>query len=176
MKSMAIAALLLCAAAQTHAQSHTMYRCGNVYSQQPCGNGEVALKWPYSSSGFGLDPVKERAPTPSAPSAAREQPQPPKSSDKKPASPPAAVVKANIGKCQDAALAMMKDRANVEFFGAHRHGLLNDRAESKETPGVFYSFHVKARAPAATDAGDKLWACVMNPEESAILKTYQVDS
>lgn len=131
---------LLCGAAFASAQ--TMYRCGNTFSQQPCGQDakEVAIQGVPQPRKVPPMPVDEPA-SPETLAAARTM-------------------------CEAAITGQLKDPASAKFDAPIRMGL------RRTPDGVIlrdYTVYVNAKNSFGGYTGAKRWTCSLNAAETSVL-------
>ncbi|VTU43025.1 MULTISPECIES: hypothetical protein [unclassified Variovorax] len=165
MKTIAALALLLCGA--VHGQ--TVYRCGNTFSQVPCGEGQTSVyskaNGVNSNSGYAdilanLDETKRKLAT--------------KIPDTNPPTPE--LLAANKAKCSAAARDMLKDPDSARMTETQRFGPAYDYHAGKTHPGVSYGLEINAKNSYGGYTGKKQWSCVFSPDEAQLVRVYQVTS
>lgn len=134
-----IAVVALTAAVGSSAQ--TMYRCGNNFSQVPCG-----------------------------PDAQRIGPAPP-AELKEPVDipPPADQIAANSAICEAKTRASMKDPESARIKGLSRLGTQLQYYQGRSFYGVTYFLTVNAKNGYGGYTGDQLYQCVFSPDEKTWL-------
>jgi len=132
---------LLCSLAAL-SSAQTMYRCGNTFSQQPCGQDakEVAIQGVPQPRRLPPMPVDE------------------------PASPE--VVAAARSMCETAITGQLKDPDSARFEAPIRLGL------RRTPDGIIlrdYMIYVNAKNSYGGYTGSKRWTCSLNAKETAVL-------
>lgn len=172
MKSLAwlVMTVSLCGAAQ----GQTVYRCGAVFSQVPCGEGqkEVRVQANGSTRGAGYDSrsvdeiLRDSDEVRRKLSLKLEDPRPPAE----------AVITSNIGLCEAAARTVLKDEESARFGKSVRLGPAYDYFLGKTYRAVRYSMKINAKNSYGGYTGEKLWMCVFDETETKLVRVDQVGS
>jgi len=166
MKTIAAMALLLCGA--VHGQ--TVYRCGSTFSQVPCGEGQKTV---YTKS----NGVKDAGGSTSDIIRDLEETKRKLATKIPDANPPSEqVLASNKAKCGEAARNMLKDPESARIGEVSRTGPAHDYVAGKTYPAVSYMLDINAKNSYGGYTGKKAWACVFNPDETVLLRVYQLSS
>lgn len=143
----------------TVAYGQTMYRCGNTFSEQPCGPDARKLATGTSQITAAQELTNFRK----------------KMADKLPDSPPPpAVIAANKTICEQQARAKLKDPEGARIKDVTRVGAANQYNNGPIFPGVTYTLIVNGRNSYGGYTGEKLHACAFTPDERTFSHTYEV--
>ena len=130
------------------AQAQGVYRCGNSFSEQPCGPDAKVLQAP---------PVKLS------------------SIRKLPDTPPAdSVIEANKQTCAAAVRAAMKDPDAARVGAARRSGADVDYFNGRAFHVVTYFVNANGKNSYGGYTGDKLHICSFDPGETRLIRTAEI--
>src|SRR5690606_38957209 len=137
-------------------QAGTMYKCGNAYSQTPCGPSQVEKAIP--SGGAACQDEKTKYTSPCIDRSLREfktsiDNEPKKLAKireqlnaKLPDNPPSAeIIEKNKGVCQSTIRNALKDPESARMKGLTRSGAANDYSDGQVTARVNYFITVNAK-------------------------------
>ncbi len=169
------------------ALSQQLYRCGNTYSQTPCGGDAKEIKVQvspacqeehtrYSEACIQhrmreLDKVTTPAVSPDGKKAALQV-----EAAKKLPPPHPDVVEENLRKCESKILRSLKDPESAKISEGRRAGPSLDyvKGEMRTYAAVAYHFKVNAKNSYGGYTGNKLFSCVMDLEEKTILRVNEI--
>jgi hypothetical protein len=167
------------------AMAQQLYRCGNTYSQTPCGADakEVKVMVPpacqdestrYTSA--CLDERFKELRSPAAPSKADREAQTKLEAAKRLPPPSEAIVSANLKACEASIRNSMKDPDAAKISEGRRLGPTLDYVKGAMVtrPAVSYSFKVNGKNSYGAYTGAKLWSCMMSLDEKDILDVKEL--
>lgn len=128
------------------ANAQGVYRCGNTYSEHPCGRDAKQIVAP---------PVREVLPANLPPSAA--------------------VVAANLATCVQATRAKMKDPDAAQIRVIGRAGPEFIYRAGKRMPGVTYHLAVNGKNSYGGFTGEKLYVCGFDATEQTLIFSEETD-
>lgn len=176
----AIAALLALTAPFAYGQTTTMYRCGNTFSQSPCGENskEIVIKTPdpcmdeankYSSQCF-MRP--STPPTVSSKKQAEEATR--KATEYIPDEPPSPTALArNKTLCTDGVKAKLRDPESARFSDIRRNPPRNlQLGNGTWLPRVVYELEVNAKNAYGGYSGKRPWQCIFSIGETELIGAY----
>lgn len=145
MKTVLAAAVFLPSA---FAQAQGIYRCGNGFTEQPCGADAKVLQAPPARA----VPVKELPDNP----------------------PPDSVIEANKLSCVAAIRSSMKDPESARITPAKRSGPSVDYFNGQRFNAVSYWVNANGKNSYGGYTGEKLHICSFDPGEKYIIRTAQI--
>jgi len=147
-----VGALVLVSAAQ----SQTLYRCGNTFSQTPCGKDAQTLN---------VGPKPDAAPSNVSRLVEEAKKRPPPTPD---------VVAFNIQSCERKIRSSMKDPEAARISQGSRMGPSVGYASERIFPEVSYSFKVNGKNSYGAYTGEKLYTCSFDLAEKDILYIKEI--
>lgn len=183
-KCYAVMAMALCAVA-SHAQK--MYRCGNSFSQTPCGENqkEIVIQTPdpclsdgnkYSMPCLTRELDASSAKTKEEARLKAEELRRKVNEHIPDLPPPPGVIAANVALCETETRRSLKDPDSARIKDVKRGGAANDYFQGKFTPRVSYFLNVNAKNSYGGYTGEKLFSCVFTLDEKVLVRIHEVAS